>query len=160
MRSQMNESGEELPLRTFHNHRNAVMQMFDINIECDKRGGYKYYIENSEDMERGGVRQWLLNTFAVNNRTGRSKVTNSTGNVLEMYVDRFTKCCVFPIEGLPPITINSPGLKPPRRASKLSKPVLIIELSEVSSSSKYTLSATRAEILLASTLTSSCASAS
>lgn len=72
MRSQLNDLGEELPLRTFHNHRNAVMQMFDINIECDKRGGYKYYIENSEDMKRGGVRSWLLNTFAVNNLINES----------------------------------------------------------------------------------------
>lgn len=40
--------------------------MFDINIECDRRAGYLYYIEHAEDMERGGVRTWLLNTFAVN----------------------------------------------------------------------------------------------
>ena len=72
MRSQLNLSGEELPLRTFHNHRKAIEQMFDINIECDKRGGYVYHIENSEDMERGGVRSWLLNTFAVNNLINES----------------------------------------------------------------------------------------
>lgn len=71
-RSQLNESGEDIPLRTFHNHRKAVQQMFDINIECDKRNGYAYFIENSEDMERGGVRSWLLNTFAVNNLINES----------------------------------------------------------------------------------------
>lgn len=65
-RSSLNETGEELPLKTFHNHKNAIQQMFDINIECDRRGGYLYYIEHAEDMERGGVRTWLLNTFAVN----------------------------------------------------------------------------------------------
>lgn len=72
IRSELNYTGEELPLRTFHNHRNAVMQMFDINIECDRRAGYTYFIENSDDMERGGVRQWLLNTFAVNNLINES----------------------------------------------------------------------------------------
>jgi hypothetical protein len=72
MQSQLNEDGEELPLRTFHNHRAAVQQMFDIDIECDKRNGYKYFIENSDDMERGGVRRWLLNTFAVNNLINES----------------------------------------------------------------------------------------
>ena len=72
MRSQLNETGEEMPKRTFHNHREAVQQMFDINIECDKRGGYAYYIENSDDMERGDVRSWLLNTFAVNNLINES----------------------------------------------------------------------------------------
>ena len=71
-RSLLNEECEEFPLRTFHNHRHAIEQMFDINIECDKRDGYKYYIENSEDMNRGGVRNWLLNTFAVNNLINES----------------------------------------------------------------------------------------
>ena len=64
--------GEDLPLRTFHNHRKAIEEMFDINIECNKRGGYYYYIENAEEMERGGVRSWLLNTFAVNNLINES----------------------------------------------------------------------------------------
>lgn len=64
--------GNELPLRTFHNWRHAIEEMFNINIECNKRGGYYYYIENAEDMERGGVRNWLLNTFAVNNLINES----------------------------------------------------------------------------------------
>lgn len=71
-RSTLNSTSEDLPLKTFHNHKNAIQQMFDINIECDRRGGYVYYIENSEDMEQGGVRSWLLNTFAVNNLINES----------------------------------------------------------------------------------------
>lgn len=71
-RSSLNETGEELPLKTFHNHKNAIQQMFDINIECDRRGGYLYYIEHAEDIERGGVRTWLLNTFAVNHLINES----------------------------------------------------------------------------------------
>lgn len=66
LRNDMSE-GKEIPLRTFHNHRKAIEEMFDINIECNKRSGYYYYIENTDDMEKGGVRNWLLNTFAVNN---------------------------------------------------------------------------------------------
>lgn len=66
LRNSMSE-GVELPLKTFHNHRKAIEDMFDINIICDKRGGYKYYIENADDMKKGGIRTWLLNTFAVNN---------------------------------------------------------------------------------------------
>ncbi|WP_329903112.1 WYL domain-containing protein [Porphyromonas pogonae] len=71
-RSILNESGEDIPLRTFHNHRKAIEQMFDINIECDKKNGYVYYIENSDDLKRGGVRSWLMNTFAVNNLINES----------------------------------------------------------------------------------------
>jgi len=66
-RSRLNNSSEDLPLRTFHNHRNAIEEMFDINIECDKRGGYLYYIENEDDMRRGDIRSWMLNAFSVGN---------------------------------------------------------------------------------------------
>lgn len=36
LRTEMS-NGEEIPLRTFHNHRKAIETMFDINIECNKR---------------------------------------------------------------------------------------------------------------------------
>ncbi len=64
--------GNELPLRTFHNWRKAIENMFEINIECDKRNGYSYFIENANDMAQGGIRNWLLNTFAVNNLINES----------------------------------------------------------------------------------------
>ncbi len=63
--------GIPLPLRTFHNHRVAIEELFEINIECNK-STYRYYIDNAEDMEKGGVRRWLLNTFAVNNLINES----------------------------------------------------------------------------------------
>jgi len=72
MRSSLNDTGEELPIKTFHNHKNAIQQMFDIDIACDRRSGYVYYIEHAEDMEQGGVRTWLLNTFAVNHLINES----------------------------------------------------------------------------------------
>lgn len=59
--------GVDLPLKTFHNYRKAVEDMFDINIICDKHTNYKYYIENSDDIKKGRLRTWLLNTFSVNN---------------------------------------------------------------------------------------------
>ncbi len=66
-RSRLNYTGDDIPLRTFHNHRQAIEEMFDINIECDKREGYVYYIENEDDMRRGGIRSWMLNAFSVGN---------------------------------------------------------------------------------------------
>lgn len=71
VRSSMSD-GIDLPLKTFHNHRRAIEDMFDINIVCDKKNGYRYYIENADDMEGGGVRSWLLSTFAVNNLINES----------------------------------------------------------------------------------------
>ncbi len=61
----------DLPLKTFHNHKTAIQEMFDVNIICNK-STYKYFIDNTEDMNRGGVRTWLLNTFAVNNLINES----------------------------------------------------------------------------------------
>jgi hypothetical protein len=47
--------GKPLPLRTFHNQRNQIEEIFDINIECDKKTN-EYYIDNADDMEKGGIR--------------------------------------------------------------------------------------------------------
>ena len=33
LHSSLNDTEEDLPLKTFHNHKNAIQQMFDINIE-------------------------------------------------------------------------------------------------------------------------------
>ena len=63
--------GNPIPLRTFHNHRAAIEDLFEINIECNK-STYRYFIDNAEDLEKGGVRRWLLNTFAVNNLINES----------------------------------------------------------------------------------------
>lgn len=71
LRSRLSE-GEDIPLRTFHNWRIAIELVFDININCNRKGGYYYYIENADDMQKGGVRNWLLNTFAVNNLINES----------------------------------------------------------------------------------------
>ena len=72
LNSELNVLGEDLPLKTFHNHKSAIKTMFDINIGCNLHNGYTYYIDNAEDMERGGARQWLVNTFAINNLINES----------------------------------------------------------------------------------------
>jgi hypothetical protein len=71
LRSEMSE-GKEIPLRTFHNHRQAIEELFNINIKCDKGKGYLYYIENKDDIKQNSIRTWLLNTFSVNNLINES----------------------------------------------------------------------------------------
>lgn len=66
----MHESA--IPERTFHNWRHAIEDLFQINIECDRKLGRTYYIEDADDLERGGVRNWLVNTFAINNLINES----------------------------------------------------------------------------------------
>ena len=63
--SPLNETGEELYERTFHNHREAILDTFGIEIKCDRGKGY--YIANSEDLEGDGIRQWLLESLSMSN---------------------------------------------------------------------------------------------
>ena len=67
VRWQRNEmsGGEELPRKTFENHRKAVEELFDVNIACDRRTN-EYYVECGDDLVRDDLRRWLLETFAVN----------------------------------------------------------------------------------------------
>ena len=63
--SPLNETGEELYERTFHNHRQAILDTFGIEIKCDRSLGY--YISNESDIGNEGVRQWLLESIQMNN---------------------------------------------------------------------------------------------
>jgi hypothetical protein len=63
--------GESLPQRTFHRYRNEIMDLFSINIKCCKSNN-TYYVENADDIKDGGLRQWLISTFAVNNLINES----------------------------------------------------------------------------------------
>ncbi len=65
--------GNSLPKKTFHNHKDAIQDIFNIVIECDAKEGYKYYIQNSEDISNGSLRGWLLNTFTVSNLINESQ---------------------------------------------------------------------------------------
>ena len=69
-RSRLNETGEELYERTFHNHRAAILETFGIEIKCDRSLGY--YIANSDDLEGNGLRQWLLESLSLNNLLNES----------------------------------------------------------------------------------------
>ncbi|HOG20098.1 MAG TPA: WYL domain-containing protein [Salinivirgaceae bacterium] len=74
----LNELKEDIPLRTFHNHRIAIEELFNINIECDRQNGYRYYIEKDEDENKdknskNGALTWMLNAFAISNLLNESK---------------------------------------------------------------------------------------
>lgn len=56
-----------IPLRTFHKWKIAAEDMFHLNIECERKGGYHYYIENEAEIGRNGLRSWLLKTISVSN---------------------------------------------------------------------------------------------
>ena len=59
--------GASLPLRTFHQHKSAVEELFGIEIKCTPSNGYKYYISTPETLKNNTTRKWLLNSFTLSN---------------------------------------------------------------------------------------------
>ncbi len=60
--------GDELPLRTFHNHQKAIKDIFDVYIDCDRKDGYRYYIDEPERLEGNNLRSWLISSYATLNQ--------------------------------------------------------------------------------------------
>lgn len=59
--------------RTFNNHREAVGEVFGIEIECN-RSTNRYFVNCSEDVaDENAERAWLINTFTVNNMLALGK---------------------------------------------------------------------------------------
>lgn len=52
LKSSLNEWGDDLPKKTFRNHLNAIAEIFDIEILCERKGGYLYYIGENLSSDR------------------------------------------------------------------------------------------------------------
>ena len=57
------EFGTPLPRRTFVYSKEAIEELFDINIECDRTTN-EYYIENLDDVKRQNTINWMLDSFS------------------------------------------------------------------------------------------------
>ena len=64
-RSSLND-GKPLALRTFHQHREAIAELFGVEIVCDQNT-YKYSIASPEELKNNSAQQWLFNSFAISN---------------------------------------------------------------------------------------------
>lgn len=58
--------GKQLALRTFHQHREAIAELFGVEIACDT-ATYKYYISSLDELKNNSAQQWLFNSFAISN---------------------------------------------------------------------------------------------
>lgn len=59
--------GRPLARATFNRWRDAICDMFGIIIDCQKAGGYLYYISNPEEIDEDRLKKWMLDSFAVGN---------------------------------------------------------------------------------------------
>lgn len=63
-KSILNDTHDDMPERTFFNHRDAISQIFGIDIKYDRELGY--HIPASQ-MSNNNLRAWMLQTLSVNN---------------------------------------------------------------------------------------------
>ena len=68
LNSLLNEEEEsDIPERTFHRHREAIEDLFGIEILCDRSNGNVYYIGNEEILEKPSFTASLFNGLAIDN---------------------------------------------------------------------------------------------
>lgn len=92
------EMSEGVPIArsTFNRHRDAILDIFGIIIECDRKDGFRYYIYNEEVLEEDTIQNWMLSTLSVNSILAESKVVQnrillepipSDGDNLHKFID-------------------------------------------------------------------------
>lgn len=54
-----------MPLRTFHEHRKGIREMFGVEIECDRSRGNVYYVKNPEVLKEQKSAKWLLRKYSI-----------------------------------------------------------------------------------------------
>lgn len=62
------EGEQEIPERTFHRHRQAIADIFGIDILCNRYNGNTYYIDNDEALSEPSFTSWLFNGLAIDNQ--------------------------------------------------------------------------------------------
>lgn len=65
--------GVELARSTFNRHKDAIQDIFGIFIDCDRKGGYKYFIGNEYVLREDTVQNWIVSTLSVNDIISDSK---------------------------------------------------------------------------------------
>lgn len=64
--------GKPLHRATFNHWRDAILDQFNVRIGCERKGGYRYYIENPEEISRNKLKKWMLDSYAVCNAVGEN----------------------------------------------------------------------------------------
>ena len=59
--------GLPMPRTTFIRHKEEIENMFGICIECRRKGGYFYYIENNDFMRNNHLQEWMIDSLSISN---------------------------------------------------------------------------------------------
>ncbi|MBR5466272.1 MAG: WYL domain-containing protein [Bacteroidaceae bacterium] len=60
-------NGKPMALRTFHDHRKAILELFGVEIKCNTSNGYRYYVGSLDSLRQDKFRNWLFNSFSLSN---------------------------------------------------------------------------------------------
>lgn len=75
--SPLNDRHKTIAERTFRKDIRTIEEIFDVNIGCNASDKYKYFIEDSAELSKGIVKNWLLTSFSINNMMAESKQLNN-----------------------------------------------------------------------------------
>lgn len=53
-----------LPIRSFHDYKKGIKEMFGVDIECD-RSRNVYYVKNPEVLDESKLGKWLLKKYSI-----------------------------------------------------------------------------------------------
>ena len=54
-----------LPIRSFHEYRKGIKEMFGVDIVCDRSNGNVYYVKNPEVLDKVKPGKWLLQKYSI-----------------------------------------------------------------------------------------------
>ena len=57
--------GLPIPRTTFNRHKEDIESMFGICIECQRKGGYFYYIEDNDFKRSSHLQEWMLDSLSI-----------------------------------------------------------------------------------------------
>lgn len=66
-------SGEEYPRKTFYNHRDAIAELFGIDIECRMHGKNSFYYISGGEEAINDANRMLIDMFSVNSALSAGK---------------------------------------------------------------------------------------
>ena len=99
--------GVSIARSTFNRHRDAILDMFGVIIECDRKDAFRYYIYNSEVLEEETIQNWMLSTLSVNSILSESKGVSdrilleqipSNGDNLNKIIDAMKRSVLVEVE--------------------------------------------------------------
>lgn len=59
--------GNPLARTSFNRHREDIEDIFGIRIICNRSDGWRYSIENTGELDKNTVQNWMANTISLNN---------------------------------------------------------------------------------------------